>query len=166
MNFLLLSRLAIFASLFSVDIVMRTTFFPFIGGKYYFFRFCVELALPFLLLAWAFDGEKYDLEIKPRLARLFGQPIFLAVSAFALVFLLASLFAYDPHAAFWSNFERGEGAFQMLHYYLFFVLLSVLFEKREDWQKMFKISIVVTIFFILYGLGGNFQVKGIPFIRF
>ena len=171
MNFLLLSRLAIFASLFSVDIVMRTTFFPFIGGKYYFFRFCVELALAFLLLAWAFDGEKYDLEIKPRLARLFGQPIFLAVSLFALIFLLASLFAYDPQAAFWSNFERGEGGFQMIHYYAFFILLVALFPRSEDWRRLFAAALAAAVVMVLYGIAsaiwlgsfiGPYVNKGVP----
>lgn len=164
MIFLKLSRFFLFISVFCVLVVLTRTFFPFIGGKYFFFRVSVELSLVFLILWWAFAAPAGHLA--RRLREVSNTPLFIAVSAFVFAFLLASLFSYNPHAAFWSNFERGEGAFQMLHYYLFFVLLSVLFDKREDWKKMFKVSLVAAILLILYGIGGNFQIKGIPFLRF
>jgi Kef-type K+ transport system membrane component KefB len=109
MTFLHFSRFFLYAATFAVTIVLSTTFFPFIGGKYYFFRFCVELALIFLIFYWGFEDEAG--EIKEKLRRLFRQPLFLAVSVFAFMFLLSSLAAYDPDAAFWSNYERGEGGF-------------------------------------------------------
>lgn len=159
MTLLQFSRFFLYASVFCVDIVLASTFFPFIGGKYYFFRFAVELSLIFLVLAWALE-ERHE-EIETRVKRLLRQPIFWAVSAFALSFLLASIFAYDPRAAFWSNYERGEGGFQMLHYYAFFVLLALLLEKKEEWMTLFKASIAAAVFMIFYGIGsaaliGNF----------
>lgn len=159
MTLLQFSRFFLYASVFCVDIVLASTFFPFIGGKYYFFRFAVELSLIFLILAWALEERHEEIEAKMR--RLFRQPLFWAVSAFALAFLLASLFAYDPRAAFWSNYERGEGGFQMLHYYAFFVLLALLLEKKEEWMTLFKASVAAAVFMIVYGLGsaaliGNF----------
>ena len=52
--FLKLSKFFLYASVFSVVVVMPSTFFPFIGGKYYFFRTAIELALISLMLWWAF----------------------------------------------------------------------------------------------------------------
>ena len=128
--FLKLSKFFLYASVLSVLVVMTTTFFPFIGGKAYFFRVTIELSLIFTLFWWAFEapvGEAWK-----RCKDMFQKPLFAAVSVFGLMFMLATLFALDKHAAFWSNYERGEGGFQMLHYYAFFFLLTFLFRERKD----------------------------------
>ncbi|MEK9180240.1 MAG: hypothetical protein AAB897_02405, partial [Patescibacteria group bacterium] len=112
------AKFFVYTALFSIVVVMISTFFPFIGGKDYFFRVSIDLALIFYLLWGVFEAKRGELwnEIKETAQK----PLFIAVSAFVLMVLLASIFALDPGAAFWSNFERGEGAFQMLHYWLFF----------------------------------------------
>src|SRR3989344_4968630 len=156
--FLKLSKFFLYASVFSVVVVLSSTFFPFIGGKYYFFRTAIELALITLLLWWAFEAR--DGELEKRFAKILDKPIFLAVSAFALAFLLACVFADDSAAAFWSNYERGEGGFQMLHYYAFFVLLTVVFERREEWTRMFQVSLVAAVGMVMYGVVALLGVQG------
>lgn len=130
---------------------MTSTFFPFIGGKTYFFRTAVELSAIFLLLWWGFEAR--DGELSARVKDMFKKPLFIAVSGFVLAFLLATLFAFDSHAAFWSNFERGEGGFQMLHYYAFFFLSVFLLRDKKDWEKMFWVAIAAAVAMILYGIG-------------
>jgi O-antigen ligase len=150
------SRIAkwyLYISVFAAVIVMDSIFFPFIGGKDYFFRFAVELALIFFVLAWAFEAHSRELEEKMR--ALYKKPLFIAVSAFVLMFVLACLFAYDAHAAFWSNFERGEGGFQIIHYYIFFVLLTLVMHTKEDWKNIFKFSLVASGLMIIYGIFGS-----------
>lgn len=142
----------------SVIVVMNSIFFPFIGGKDYFFRFAVELSLASMVLWWAFDAKKGQL--KARLAPLFKKPLVKAVTVFVAVFELASIFAYDFHAAFWSNYERGEGGFQMLHYYVFFLLLVLLLTEVKEWKTLFRFSLVAAVFMILYGLAGNYTMAG------
>ncbi|MCL5733556.1 MAG: O-antigen ligase family protein [Patescibacteria group bacterium] len=156
--FLKISRYCLYASLFSVLIVLPTTFFPFIGGKDYFFRVAIELALISFVLWWAFEAKEG--EAKKLFHDVLKSPIFWGVTAFAFVFLLASLFAYDPHAAFWSNYERGEGGFQMIHYYLFFVMLAVLFRSWEDWKRAMQVFLIVAGLSIGYGILANAQVSG------
>ncbi len=143
------SKFFLYASVFAALIVMITTFFPFIGGKDYFFRFSIELALIFFVLWWAFEANPGETR---RIQALFKKPVVATVSLFVLVYLLASAFAYDPNAAFWSNYERGEGGFQMLHYYAFFVLLTQLFDKKEDWLMLMRVSVVAASLMILYGV--------------
>ncbi|MCX7589636.1 MAG: O-antigen ligase family protein [bacterium] len=135
---------------FSVLIVLPNNLFPFIGGKYYFFRIVVSLALGCVLLYWGIEDEENKLyfEIK----QIFKKPLVIAVSLFVLIYVLASIFAYDPWAAFWSNFERQEGGFQMIHYWLFFILTVLLFKNLSDWTKMFWISIFSAIGVIFYGI--------------
>ncbi len=156
------SKLLAYAAIFSVVIVMSSTFFPFIGGKYYFFRACVEMSIAFLLLWWAFEAPVGELEEKVR--RVFGQPLFIAVSAFVLAFMLATIFADNPGGAFWSNFERGEGGFQMLHYYAFYVLLLILVRDEREWRFFFQLSLVAGALMILYGVGAQFGWTMINFI--
>jgi O-antigen ligase len=156
--FLKISKFFFYASLFAVVVVASTTFFPFIGGKYYFFRTMVELASVGLLLWWAFEANPGELE--RRFARVASRPIFRAVSTFAFAFLLACFFADDSQAAFWSNFERGEGGFQMIHYYLFFALSTIIFDKREEWMRVFQVSLVAGVMMIMYGVFATMGIQG------
>ena len=100
------------ASVFAVVLVAASNYFPFIGVKYYFFRWMVEFAAVCTLLWWGFNKGNLEERIK----KAFKKPIVRAVTAFAIAYTLAAVFAWDAHSAFWSNFERGEGGFQMLHY--------------------------------------------------
>lgn len=145
-----LSKFFLYASVFSVVVVLPSTFFPFIGGKYYFLRICVELALIFFLLYWAFE-DKAD-SARKRLREIYRHPLFITVSLFVLFYLLASLFAYDAPSAFWSNYERGEGGFQMIHYYLFFLLLLLAFKEKKEWINLFKLSVISAILVVFYGV--------------
>ena len=95
-----------------------------------------------------------------RIKELFRKPLVLAVSAFAFFFVLASFFAFDPGAAFWSNFERGEGGLQMLHLYVYFILLLALFRKVGDWRSLFFLALVGGILSGLYGVFAGFGTPG------
>jgi len=147
-----LSRFFLYAAPLSVVIVMVSTFFPFIGGKYYFFRVAVELSLVFFILWWAFEAPEG--EVKKQLKEISRKPIFIAVSVFVFAFLLAVVFADNPKGAFWSNYERGEGGFQMIHYYVFFVLSALLLRQWANWKTLFKVSLVAAVLMILYGVLG------------
>ena len=151
-----LSKTFLYLSLFSVIVVLTSTFFPFIGGKYYFFRVSIELALIFFLLWWAFQAAEG--EVEKRFKSIVSQPLFLAVSAFVLIYLLASVFALDSNAAFWSNFERGDGGFQMLHYYILFTLLILLFKDWDDWKWAFYVSLSAAGLMIIYGAFAQLEI--------
>jgi O-antigen ligase len=148
----------LYVSVFSVIVVMNSIFFPFIGGKDFVFRFVIELALASMVLWWAFEAKHGD--AKKRLTVLYKKPLVIAVTVFTAIFELASLFAYDMHAAFWSNYERGEGGFQMLHYYIFFILLALIFTEEKDWKNIFKFSLVSSVLMILYGIAGDYSITG------
>ena len=142
-----------YVAVFAVVVVVNSVFFPFIAGKDYFFRFAIELGAIAWLLWWGFEARQG--EAKQMIASAFKRPLVIAVTAFAAAFLLACVFAVDVHAAFWSNYERGEGGFQMLHYYGFFLLLAMLFPTEEDWKNIFKFSLVAAGAMIIYGLFAN-----------
>jgi hypothetical protein len=155
-SFRRITKWYLYASVFAVVVVVNSILFPFIGGKDYFFRFATELGLIAALLWWAFEAKAN--EAKQMIVAVFKRPIVKAATAFVVAAELASIFALDAHAAFWSNYERGEGGFEMLHYYIFFILLVLFFQHEEDWKNIFKFSLVAACGMILYGVGANLGV--------
>jgi O-antigen ligase len=130
-----------------------STLFPFIVGKYVWFRVSVDLGLIAFLLGLIFDKESE--QIVARVKQTFHSPLTWAVSAFVLAVTLAVLFGYSPGYSFWSNFERGEGGLQMIHLYLLFLLLVTLFKEEKHWRTIFWCSIAGAFLMIFYGVGAG-----------
>lgn len=153
-----IARGLLYISALYVVLVTKSTLFPFIVGKYAWFRGTVDLAL----LAFAFgllfaeDGS----ETWERLKRTFQKPLAVAVSVFTAIFTLAGFFGVDPAMSFWSNFERGEGVLQMLHLFLFFVLLVALFTDKAHWQRFFGWVLAGGAFSFVYGFLAASGVSG------
>lgn len=152
------SKFFLYASVFSIALVTTSTLFPFIVGKYAWFRGTVDLALIFFLLGVLFeaDGAQY----LARLKTFFKSPVVIAVTAFVGAYLLACFFGVRPSFSFWSNFERGEGGIQLLNLYVFFLLLITLFKEEKEWRKLVWCSMITAVLMILYGViagfGGSF----------
>jgi len=153
-----ISKLFLYASVFFIAIVSTSTLFPFIVGKYVWFRMCIDLALIFFALGILFDSQGASY-IK-RLRELMRMPVVVAVTVFTAVFLISSALGSDPSFSFWSNFERGEGGVQILHLYLFFMLLMLLFQKRSEWKKIFWCSVIGAVLMIAYGIGAGLKMGG------
>ena len=132
-----LSKISIYVALISPLIVSRELFFPFITGKALFFRTFVEIALFFSALGIAYG----EIPIK-RVKDVIKDRIFIIFSIFTGLIWLTAYTAERPAYAIWSNFERGEGAWQMLHYFIFFALISLIFRTKNDWKGL---AIVQTI---------------------
>jgi len=156
MDYFKTSRFVLYAVPFALVIVTSSTLFPFIVGKYVWFRTASALALVFFLLGLVFD--KRAEEHLTRLKRVVRTPLFLAATAFAAAFLVACLVGINPHLSFWSNFERGEGGLQILHLYVFFTLLLTLLRSDKEWGTMLKSFTVSAVLVICYGIAANLHI--------
>ena len=145
-----LARLCLYLSLLTPLILSRALYFPAVTGKTIFFRAAVEGALLFFVAAYAFD---------PRSEEFLTPPTFFKDS---LVILLVVFVCFHFFSAFWgdnarlslfSNFERGEGGIQMLHFLLFFLLVLFLVRSPGQWSVMLFVSICVAVVVCLYGIG-------------
>ncbi len=145
-----ISKFFLFIAPLAVVLVTISTLFPFIVGKYVWFRTTVDIALIFFLLGLLFRDKAGV--IGRNLLAVLKRPLVIAVTAFVAAFLLAGLFGVNPANSFWSNFERGEGGFQILHLWFFFVLLVTLFEEERDWRRLFGWAIIGGVLSGLYGL--------------
>jgi len=138
-----ISRFFLFAAPVALAIVTKSTLFPFIVGKYVWFRTSVALALIFFLLGLLFSSERGE-EYLRKIVRVIRSPLGIAITAFAVLFVVAGMFGLHPNYSFWSNFERGEGGLQMIHLYVFFILLAALFENNITHRSLF--SVFETVF--------------------
>jgi len=131
--------------LFTPLIINTRFFFPFVAPKTTFFRILVELIFAAYLFL-AFSGKKY----RPRITHLS-----IALAVFLAVFILASFTGVNLDRSFWSTYERMTGIWTMLHLYAFFIVLSSVFKKREDWEKFLGVSVTVGVLLSIYILRGD-----------
>ena len=148
-------RFIAIAALFLVPIfpliVENSLFFPFITGKAFYFRILVEIGFASWLILCFLDA-KY----RPKIT-----PLFVCVTLFTLIALVADLLGVNPIRSFWSNFERMEGWITIIHLWAFFVVAEGLFgageEGRRLWHRWINMELLVALAVGIYGL---FQLTG------
>jgi O-antigen ligase len=150
-----ISRFFLYAAVFCVVLVTTGTLFPFIVGKYVFFRTCVDLSLALFLIGLVMDADAGV--YLARLKRIFRSPLTWAISAYVAIFLIAGFSGLRPAFSFWSNFERGEGGLQMLTLYTYFVLLVTLFRGEREWRRLFWCSVAAAVLVIGYGAAAGMK---------
>lgn len=154
-NYFKASKFLLYLVPFTIVIVLNTTLFPFIVGKYVLFRALVSLAFILFLLGLMLD-QKADFYLQ-RFLRIMRFPLVIAVTIFVIAFMFSVFFGVDPAYSFWSTFERGEGGFQILALYVFFILLITLFKDKKDWRVLFGLVMLAAFFMIFYGVGAGLK---------
>lgn len=127
--------------------VSESTFFPYITGKNFSFRFLVEISF----VAWVALAALEPM-YRPK-----KSLVFYSYSAFLLVICIANLLGVNPYLSFFSNFERSEGWFTHLHLFIYFTILYSVYRTDKDWLRMMGWFIVgniaVTLQAVLQALG-------------
>ncbi len=125
----------LYISLLVPLLISTSLFFPYITGKAFLFRGAVELAALLYIVLVIFD-KRY----LPKRGL-----IMWSVLAFTAVLGIACFFAEDPAKSFWSNYERMEGYVTVIHLFLFFVVSSAIFRTKQAWERLLKVSVVVSV---------------------
>lgn len=116
-------------------------FFPFISGKNFLFRFFVDIASIIFVFV-----SLNNRDFRPKKSwMVYG------VMAFLAIVFVSDLLALNTSKAFFSNFERSEGFFSILHLCVYFFLLIYTL-KESDWLKSFAVLVSVGISSALFGL--------------
>ena len=139
--FSLVVKIGLFVIPFLPLYVSTSMLFPFITGKNFVFRIITEII--FLFWVWL---AIVNPEFRPRLTRLFK-----VISAFILIIFFADLFGPNPYRSFFSNYERMEGFMMLGHLYLYYVMLSSVFRKR-DWMIFFHSTLAASLLVSYIGL--------------
>lgn len=122
--------------------VFDSLIFPFITGKAFFFRIIIDLAVGIYLSLWVLDAN-----YRPK-----KSILSLCIWIFAIIVMIADIFAPNPTQAFWSNFERMEGFVAIAHFILYFFVASNVFKKREDWNRFFYVCTGVSVYLICFAV--------------
>lgn len=142
---LFIVRIGTYLVMFVPLFVDTKFFFPFVAPKTLLFRIIIEI----ILAAYLF------LVLVNRTYRPKINPLTLVVTLFLAVFILTSFTGVNLGRSFWSTNERMTGIFTMFHLYAFFIILVNCFKKREDWEKILGVSVVVGTLLSFYILRGN-----------
>jgi O-antigen ligase/tetratricopeptide (TPR) repeat protein len=139
-------RLTIITLLFAVPfiglIVSTNLFFPYITGKNLAFRLIVEVvAVLYVLLALR------EPKFRPRIT-----PVVISFFAFLSVLFVANLNAEYPFKAFFSNFERMEGFFTLVHLFAYFIVAGAVLNTEKLWRHLFQTSLGASVIVGLMGL--------------
>ena len=121
--YLKLLRWGIYISLFVPLIIFSEFISPFHFGKAVVFRSLVEILVVVYILLLLVGGKKY----LPR-----WTPIVIAFTIFAGIYGLATLTAVDFKFAFWGTLERMGGLFSFLHFWVWFVILTSVFNNNAN----------------------------------
>lgn len=133
--------------IFSPLYVSSKVFFPFIVTKTIVFYIVVEIMLlAFLYLAWR-DGA-YKIKI---------NKVIILFFIYIVLILISSILGDNFYRSFWSNNERSEGIFLMLHLFLLLFVLSGFFRKFKEWLYIFDLSFFAGLLVSLVALGQFLQ---------
>ena len=127
--------------------ISESTFFPYITGKNFAFRFLIEIA--FAAFAYLLVVDKSH---RPK-----SSLVFYSYGIFLAILFLANILGSNTYLSFFSNFERMEGWFTHLHLFLYFLMLYSLYKTDKDWMRIFGWFSVGAVGVSLQGL---FQLFG------
>lgn len=152
--------------IFGVYLILFLPLMPdfFIAGLYLkreiIFSVIVEISAVFYFI-YIFSGDFW------RRIFTFKNKLLSALSAFTGAFLISTIFSLDSYRSFWGTFFRFGGFFTWLHLFVFFLMLSTFFKKKESWLKLFNwllgVNFLICLIFIFQKLS---LLGGIKFLRF
>ena len=133
--------------LFTPFFVDTATYFPFIIAKATAFRLIVGL----MLVVWVFWLIRSRPHEESKTSSIFLTSLSKAVIIFGIILFISALFGIDFNYSFFSNNERMEGVFGILHFIIFFLIIATTFDRFEI-EKILKIQIGISILYSIIAL--------------
>lgn len=133
----------VFLTLLLPLLIVNNSFLPFIFPKAIVFRVLVEIMLICYLTLLFSNFKKY----KPPMTG-----VVITITVFFLVMILATIFSASPYVSFWGTLERMEGLLAFFHFWLFFIIITVLLKERKDWFNLFNFSVAVGLLMDVYSV--------------
>ena len=121
--------------------------FPFVVGKALYFRVLVEIAL----LLWL-PLSLWHPAYRPPRSWILG-----IVGVYVVIALAASFTGVSMEYSLWSNYERMQGWFGLIHYAAFTVMVASMFRTFRAWRALLNFNLLIGL---LVGLLGLFQMVG------
>lgn len=136
-------RFGLYLTAFVPLVIFRDFLSPFNFGKTLVFRSIIEI-LGAVYLVLILKDRSY----LPRRDKLFW-----AFLLFTAIFTVTTLTSVNPYLSFWGTLERMGGLWTFWHYFLYFIILVSVFNKKEHWHKFFNFLIIGAVLSAFYGFG-------------
>jgi len=101
--------------------------FPFVVPKIVFFRSLAALLFGIFILLFFINKEQF----RPKFSALH-----LIVGLYSLFLLISTFVGVDWYNSFWDSHERMLGTFTILHYVVYYFILSSVFKTKEEWKSL------------------------------
>lgn len=136
-------------------VVTPDTIFPFVVGKAVYSRSLIECVFG----VWAILALFRPAYRPPRSRLLLLLALSVGVS------ILAACFGVSPQRSFWSTYERMQGVVDLIHWFVFAVVLASTLRTERDWRIVLNINLGVCI--IVAGLAACLYYSvGVPFFEY
>ena len=133
-------KYSVFAALFTPLVINENFFFPFVCPKTIFFRILVNVMFSAYIILALFNRE-----YRPKI-----NALLIAISLFLIVLAAASALGVNLERSFWSTFERMTGLLTFFHLFAFYIVLTNVFKKKQDWEKILSVSVLAGAVLSLY----------------
>ncbi len=135
-------------------VVTPQTIFPYVVGKALYSRVIIEMVFGcWTLLAFLRPA------CRPPCSRL------LILFAIALgVTTLAAFYGVSVQRSFWSSYERMQGVVDLIHWFLFTVVLVSVVRTVRDWRILLNFNLGFSLMMALLAVGQRYYFSDVPFL--
>lgn len=130
------------------------TIFPYVVGKALYSRVIIEMVFTcWTLLAFLKPACR-----PPRSRLLILFAIVLGVTT------LAAFYGVSIRRSFWSSYERMQGVVDLIHWFLFTVVLVSVVRTARDWRILLNVNLGVSLMMALLAVGQKYYFSDAPFL--
>ena len=147
--FISIIKFGIYLSLLSPLVFSGKFIYPFIIPKTTFFQIIIEVVFFFYVL----------LALSDRTYRPKWNYLNISLVIFFSLLVATAILGVDVYQSFHSTIERNDGIINLLHYVLFFFILTSVFRAPKDWLNIFYVILGVIVLQVLLGLGQFFNIS-------
>lgn len=134
-------KACLYLIMFTPLLFSASFFFPMIFLKAYYARLIIEIVIV-AYIPLAVMSPRF----RPR-----ANIVSWLVLAFAVWVFVTAIAGVDFNFSFWGNYERMDGIFSWLHYWLLFLIAASVIKTQREWYSVFSASIVAAVLVSIYG---------------
>lgn len=130
-------------AVFPSEYILSNFIFPFVVPKVLLFRTIVML----MIIPYAFLLYSYRKEFRPS-----SHPLHYMVLLYFIGLFVSTVSGVDFASSFWDTHERMLGFFTLIHYAVYYFILSSVFKQKEEWKNFQWGFLIAGVVVMLVGL--------------
>jgi O-antigen ligase len=141
-TYLTILKSGIYLSFLIIFFVFSNLLFPYITSKQIPFNILIEL----LLIFWIGLIVKYPSWRPQKSYITFG------LVAFFTAVVITCFTGVDFNLSFWGDIERMLGAFHLLHFLVYYLIIVTVMREWKDWRNLFTAAVIAGVIVAIYSM--------------